>query len=251
MRISRLYGHCASVLLCASKATGDEGQAAVLSGHQNLDMAPRDFSLRWRDHVDDAVAEPNEFAGLLRRTARQLEDGRDADPGFVHAVTQPWGHRRYDFYDAAAVMKVRNLHLLGHIAVARLRVGRGAGRDRDTEENRALLAAIDGGYNVEFAGGPGECDGTFSWSGWLDIGQELDDGTPQRVLFPPGGVPLEVGFTDPETTLGHIARAGGVARWPYDVLDVWLFLAVTKTASPSGAQCLNAQVVTGDPVEAV
>jgi hypothetical protein len=146
-------------------------------------VAPRAFSSAWREQIDDAIAADPSVARSLRAAVRDLQANRDVDWEFAHAVSQPWNHRRYDWYDAAAILEVRNLALTGHVGVGKIEVSAPPRRDREAAENQTILATVPGGYEIECAGGAGDSDGRFEWSGVLELGQDLDDGTRQVLQY--------------------------------------------------------------------
>ena len=43
--------------------------------------------------------------------------------------------------------------------------------------------------------------------------------------FEPTFMPLEIGHTNPETTVWHLAETGGIARWPYGHDKITLLLS--------------------------
>jgi hypothetical protein len=61
----------------------------------------------------------------------------------------------------------------------------------------------------------------------------MEDDKPLVVDYQPSSVPLEIGHTDPATTIWHLWEEGGVARWPYAHADITVLLT---TCTP-GRRC--------------
>lgn len=75
-------------------------------------------------------------------------------------------------------------------------------------------------------------DGRLEWRHPIQISHEMDRGEPLVVIYPPSGVPLEIGHTEPETTVQHLARDGGVARWRYGHVLITMLLSTCTTGRP-------------------
>src|ERR1044072_3983302 len=120
----------------------------------------------------------------------------------------------------------------GRAGVCRLSIELGAhpGRDKDQAGNDAKLKELPSPFSASFEGGAGDCDGWFSWGQSVTVHHHMGEGEHLTVRYPASGVPLEVGRTEPETTVWHLRRDGGVARWPYGSSCVTLLLATTGTA---------------------
>jgi hypothetical protein len=86
-------------------------------------------------------------------------------------------------------------------------------------------------------------DGRLEWRHPIQIRHEMDRGEPLVVTYPPSGVPLELGHTEPETTVQHLARDGGDARWPYGHVLITLLLSNCTTGRP--VQLDAPEVLTG------
>jgi len=155
----------------------------------------------------------------------QLMSGRHAS--VASAVTQPWRSRRYDWYDAAAFDEVIVHAQHGWVAISFIAVGAHPGRDRDLTGNREKLARLPEPFHAAVTSGGFDCDGWLEWRQAIDIEHPLLDETQLRLRFPPSGVPLEIGHTEPETTIWHLRSEGGVARWPYESSHLALILATT------------------------
>lgn len=120
--------------------------------------------------------------------------------------------------------------LAGRAAFVRIEVGETPHRDKEIEANRAALADLPGPFTATLNGVRGAPqDGVLSWDlrapdapkhpGWR---------WPDPDGYSPGEdstaiVPLEVGYTDPETLYFHYKRSMGFARWPYDSTDIIAF----------------------------
>lgn len=178
-------------------------------------MAPVAFSRIWRSGVEEQLA-----AGELSFVSlKELLDYMGSDefprPEIAAAISQPYRQAQLSIYDAAAFNEILALLRGGYLGIASAALGGAPGKDRQGDHNNATLAKLPAGLEAEFAGGPGDNDGRFGWTVPLPV-KQARDGHPQVTAWlRPGELPLEVGHTDPETTLWHLMREGGVARWPY------------------------------------
>ncbi len=190
------------------------------------------FARTWRDAIDAEMARDHRVVsrrhGLLRMMSANTVMGRP----LVAAVSQRWCSSRYDWYDATAFDEVVTSAELGWLVVAYGHVGATPGRDREQQANDAKLQGLPAPFEAWFAGGQGDCDGWLSWQGYLSVDHPLVDESILRMRFPTSGVPLEVGSTDPDTTIWHLRHEGGLARWPYG-FD-YLTLLLRTTGPPAG-----------------
>jgi hypothetical protein len=80
------------------------------------------------------------------------------DPEFVEdsflvpAVTQRWGHRGYDWYDAAGLDEVAFLAKVGLLAIVSVPVGATPGKDRERRVNQERLDALAPPFRGFFRG---------------------------------------------------------------------------------------------------
>jgi hypothetical protein len=188
-------------------------------------VAPTDFAWLWKDAVDRRIAEAPEYAAALGRMIRRL-NGRDDHGGALDdVVSQPWGNPRRDWYDAAALFEVAQYLQVGWYVTAVVPVGEEPGRDKDLADNQRKLDRLPEPYSARCASGAGDNDGRFVWLNPVSVEHRMQDNERLVVTYAPTDVPLEIGHTDPATTIWHMWEEGGVARWPYGHKRITLLLA--------------------------
>ena len=189
------------------------------------------YATLWREDVDRRIASDPEFARNLHDILTDLNDPTAPPHAFVDVVSQPWARPRRDWYDAAAFLEV-SLHLqLGWCVAATMDVGATPLPDADTDGNNAILKQLPAPFTATFHGGPGDNDGYVAWDQPQDISHDMGGGDRITARFARSMIPLEVGRTEPETTLQHLAVDGGVARWPYGRTHIVLLLATVQLSN--------------------
>lgn len=198
----------------------------------------------WRERVDETIASNPEYAGGLHMILRGLNAARPDRTALQGVVSQPWGRKRFDWYDAAALYEVA-LHLQAGLCVAAcIDLGCCPQRDREQAVNQSKLDAIPDPFVAWCCGGSGDDDGRLEWRSKITIVHEMHDRERLVVAYPPSGVPLEIGYTEPETTVFHLVRDGGVARWPYGHESITLLLS-TRASERHPVQLERPQVLDG------
>jgi hypothetical protein len=132
----------------------------------------------------------------------------------------------------------------GKIAYCRLDIGHRPHRDSAVESNNRLLDKLkhlsdDTGeidlFEGHFQGGAGDNDG------WVRakraITMNCHDAASQKLNIVKAAAeqyPLEVGYTEVGTTLGHLRREGMLARWPYGSESIYLlrYRAINEPTQP-------------------
>lgn len=157
------------------------------------------------------------------------------------AFGQPFGG--WDPGQYAYLHRLYQFWAMGELAATRLNIGCGPYGDRQHELNQAALnalAVIDGpedpgitaGVDLDQKTSP-DGDGWFTWSNEIVLGIAIPDepGTEAWAYVDPIGpdytIPLEIGYTDTQTTYYHLLRGWGVARWPYGSEAVVLLVPST------------------------
>jgi hypothetical protein len=187
------------------------------------------FSRAWRDNIDSQMASEATFCAGLHEIVLGLNDRNVPPTALDDVVSQPWRHSRRDWYDAAALIEV-GLHLqAGWCVVTVVPINATPGRDRDEQSNQAKLDELPQPFSARCESGKGDDDGWLAWDAPISIRHVMDNGAPLLVRFPPSGIPLEIGHTEPETTIWHMRREGGVARWPYGAERITLLLCTCST----------------------
>jgi hypothetical protein len=89
-------------------------------------------------------------------------------------------------------------------------------------------------FQVDLMCGLADSDGHLGWKGDITLSLyacNLEAASCDsrcihgKVVVGPQNVPLEVGFTEYSTTMGHLLLEGGVARWPYGQNMITLLVA--------------------------
>jgi len=135
--------------------------------------------------------------------------------------------------------------LHGHIAHAVIEVAESPGADADARRNNSILATLPKPFRAVFFGGDGDDDGEFCWDAEIELTMTRLDGlgnqVASRVKIDPGRAPLEVGYTMPGRTLGHLRTEGFLARWPYSWRRIGLFFQLSRaddSAASTGSSSL-------------
>lgn len=188
-------------------------------------MAPILFAQSWRAEVDQRIAADPEYASGLYQALSRLNDKTEPPSLLDNVISQPWGQLRRDWYDAAAQIEV-GLHLqAGWCVCASVELGTKPGNDKDHVGNDTKLKGLRAPFEASFHGGAGDCDGWFEWKRPIELCHDMGEGHSLTLRYPSSGVPLEVGRTEPETTIWHLRYEGGVARWPYEATGITLLLS--------------------------
>jgi hypothetical protein len=211
-------------------------------------MAPVLFSIEWKRQAEDDMASGERMQSLQDMLVQLRDPTYVASATIVPAITQPWGHRGYDWYDAAAVDEVAFLAKVGLLAVAWVPVGAAPGKDREQPVNQERLNAIAPPFRAAFFGGASDSDGTFEWHSPIELIHQQGDGTEIHLRYDPTSIPLEVGHVAPETVPWHIRYEGGVARWPYGSESIALLLTTRRYPGRSAGRALHPDIISGQRV---
>lgn len=193
-------------------------------------MAPTMYAKLWRDQVDQGIANDPDYARRLHETIGLVNSG-EMD-WLADTVAQPHGQPRRGWYEVAAIDAVALYLQHGHIVVHFLDVGMSPKSDRSRTANDAALSGLPEPWEARFWGGAGDDDGYLAWTRPVDIAHRLVTNKTIVARFQPAQIPLEAGSTQPETTMWHLTRSGGVARWPYGSNQIVALLATTEAVSP-------------------
>ncbi|WP_449346092.1 hypothetical protein [Streptomyces xanthochromogenes] len=177
-------------------------------------------------------------------TARALVDLRRAH---ATGALGPWadvvGQRRMRLRDAgwpmeqyAALLETHARVAAGRVAAAVLAVEKGPSGDACRTANGQVLDRLPHPFEawVDPHQVSGEQDGILTWSQPVRMRRSTGLSIQSRcsrtgaVLSPvtmgPASLPLEIGDTLPSRTWAHLEQDGGVARWPYGSVFVWLLV---------------------------
>lgn len=167
----------------------------------------------------------------LHVSIQRLNDASTPPNALGGVVSQPWARDRFDWYDAAAQYEVALQMQAGWCAIATIPLGAAPGRDRQVEHNQAHLDALPAPFSAWCASGSEDEDGWLEWAESMSVVHSMQDEERLALSYPPSGIPLEIGHTEPETTIFHLRRDGGVARWPYHHQHITLLLSTGAVES--------------------
>jgi hypothetical protein len=202
------------------------------------------FTKLWREDVDEKVGTDPVYASGLYGLLRGLNDPAVPPSALDDVVSQPWRQSRRDWYDAAALIEVGLSMQAGWRVMATVTLDAEPGPDKDEGANNAKLRELRAPFSADFSGGGGDNDGQLSWDAPIDIAHDMGEGHHLVVQYPPTAIPLEVGRTEPETSIWHLTSEGGVARWPYKSTRLTLLLC---TCSLTGRPIpVRAEVTSGE-----
>lgn len=183
------------------------------------------------EQVNERCQHPG-WAAALTTCVRQMNDGF-WDSDYLDIFLQKWDRfRTYTIYDANAFSEIHAALCSGKILLAHIHVGSEPQSDSEIEENDLALSQIeiieyhlydDAGlvdaapihFSGEFWGKKTELDGLFEWDEPIHFSIKTAAGELIDQNINPQCLPLEVGFTNAWTSLGHLIQERGLARWPY------------------------------------
>lgn len=183
-------------------------------------IAVMEESIAWRKVTQDALW--------------NLETGF-YDIDYVDMILQHHTRERITLTDAYWFLQIHTLLGHGDVVFGRWSLGAAPHADAAISANTAILARLHSRTPLTAVyqprrGAVGDIgDGTISWRAPLLLGQRLVDGQVFEHTCSPRSVPLEVGTTRSTTTMLHLQREGGVARWPYG--NSWLSILVRSNRS--------------------
>lgn len=176
------------------------------------------------------LAQEPQWGPVLVQYIEQMQNGFYPQ-GFVNAVYQPAFDWYPDIYTAYCFAHVNAWIGTGLVLTAKVEAGEEPLPDRDVEGNNAILNELPRPFEAEFTGPASNWDkddGVFSWTEPVEFGQILYTGTEKVSIVAPRRISLEVGTTQADTTLCHILQNGGLARWPYGSIWIYLFVPTNE-----------------------
>ena len=195
-------------------------------------MAPAQWVSGWRNETNRRMTHRPGYVTSLYEVLERL-NSEDELPSLVdEVVTQPWRRGPADWYDAAAVFDVETRMQCGWLALAVVPLGAEPGPDREVGANQEALCRLPAPFSAACHSGPGDDDGWLEWDALIQVVHPMSDDQRLELEFPPSGVPLEIGHTDPDTTVWHLHQQGGLARWPYGHSHLTLLLSTGVYGKP-------------------
>lgn len=181
-------------------------------------------------HVNQLLSDPK-WITILADVLGKLQSGH-FDPEWVSCIVQKWDRYEYDLYDAYAFTTVHAFVMSGSIATLDLVIDVEPFRNDEVEAMSRILKELPEPFVAKFWGGNAESDGYIKWTRPLVFGKSSTDGTWSETELFPSVVPLEIGYTQGSTTLEHLGRSGGLARWPYKSGRIKLFKVLDRSGRP-------------------
>ena len=146
---------------------------------------------------------------------------------YLDSIFQKFERFQCDIYDAAFFADIHTGIQSGQILTALIDLEEEPSADKMIEENKTKLASLPSPFHSTIWCGTADCDGELGWRSSIKCGQIVGD-IEKSELIQPRTVPLEIGDTEAWTTLAHLGREGGLARWPYGSKKIYLFVTVDK-----------------------
>ena len=147
---------------------------------------------------------------------------------WLAAMGQP--HRGWGPGALYCLARVNGLIAEGHVGLCRVELGTEPHPDRARSANAAALTEAPWPFTFTLADQNNDPngDGTAEWCSPIRL-DAYQGGEPGVVTVESrGSLPLEVGRCEPFTVLMHLARSGGVARWPYGSDSVWMLVELER-----------------------
>lgn len=176
--------------------------------------------------MDAVRKDPSGWGARLSNTIVKLTDGY-YDKTMRDVIFQHHWRTKITLDVAYAFTIIHEAIFDGDVVFARIPVGAVPSSDRSTKENNNSLQKISGPFKANFYGGPGDQDGSLSWS----VPIEAVSAASQKlatVVVPPRSAPLEVGTTKASRTWLHLAQERCIARWPYGLDRIVLLVVVNE-----------------------
>lgn len=167
------------------------------------------------EYVDERSADDTEFVMHLSRYRNAL-NSKGFDSGYISLFMHKFEkiHHKYDAYDAFCFSLFHNLVYAKKIALLRIPMNDEPLADAEVTEQNELLARLPMPFTAKFYGGKGDDDGWLRWHTNIKLALYAN-GFTQTVEIDPGQASLEIGYTEPSTTIYHLLRGRYLARWPY------------------------------------
>ena len=190
---------------------------------------------------NEALQDP-EWASLLGQILARMSTGF-YDQKLVDVILQK--HRTgYDIYDAYSFSQVYAGIIHGEIATAEIEIGKMPYADKLIKENNDALTNLDhctiltdsengktkevgSVFRAEFWGGLKDSDGYLEWLLPIELCRQSEN-VVEKVVASPRRLELEVGYTQGNRTVFHLALERGLARWPYNSSVITILVVIDK-----------------------
>jgi hypothetical protein len=161
---------------------------------------------------------------------------------YLDKIGQQDGRTGWPLAQVVAFAQVHDMLMAGEALVTDVATAGTPHPDRDRYANADGLAGLPGPFtaSVDMRQSGADDDGWVEWAQSIRADRSVgtpvvcDCGrmSPVKILdeVRPGRVPLEIGTTKPSSTLLHLRRDGGVARWPYGQRYLTLYLVRNRWA---------------------
>lgn len=175
--------------------------------------------------VEELLYNDPKATQILVEITKNLRDGSYGQD-YVDAIFQKY-RSTYDVYDALKFGQIHQDIMSGRILTVTIELGSCPHKDYEAEKNQMALMGVEksGPFSATFTGGLGDNDGFLSWSEPIYMVRLSDN---KEILIKPGRAPLEVGYTNVETTFNHLQSELWLARWPYHSENITLLANIAK-----------------------
>jgi len=174
------------------------------------------------EYVNNLMLVQPHWETILRQYLLRLKSGYWSQ-SYIDSIFQI-GRGSLDLCVAFCFANLHSWIGIGKILLADIALGTKPVQDKEVAENNKRLVNLPYPFSGRFWGGTDDCDGYIKWSEPIEFGQIDCTGREIAATISPRSLPLEVGYTKPDTTLYHIIRENGLARWPYESEYIHLFV---------------------------
>jgi hypothetical protein len=184
-------------------------------------MTREQFAEAWHRQVrEDLTTDPlirSDVSAILAR----LNDLDAPRTTLDDIVTQRPGHTDYDVYDAAALRYIGLMLNLGRYVIATIQLDHPRQLSADLDEAQVNLGHLPYPFITARDGARGH---RLCWTSPITISHAALPDRQLMIEYEPSDTAFASGPIEPATTLWHLRRSQGIARWPlgYDTLTLIL-----------------------------
>jgi len=183
--------------------------------------------------VNKKMSQSEHWEPVLRQYITKIKS-RFWEKDYVNCCFQ-LAKSNVDVYAAYCFAHFHSWVSIGKVLMAAVDIGCEPKEDSDISGNHAMLQSLPKPFSAAFWGGHDDCDGYVKWSEPIEFGQIDCTGREIVVEIPPKSIPLEVGWTRPDSSIYHILREKGLARWAYSSKRIYLFVRNPNWPNCDGA----------------
>jgi len=182
----------------------------------------RSVSPKMAKYVNKMMDQSERWEPILRQYITKLASGFWEESYVNCAFQLAFGN--CDIYAAYCFAHFHAWVSIGKVLAATVELGLEPSEDKAISEMNEKLGSLPKPFTGAFWGGSDTQDGFIKWTEPIELGQIDCTGREIVATVKPKCIPLEVGWTRPDTTIYHILGDGGLARWPYRSKNIYLFV---------------------------